>query len=55
LRASAVPLNWEAFRSVVHDGALVPNGMPRFQDLDDQTLQDIRQYIRAKAHEKNKQ
>tara|TARA_R110000782_G_scaffold268393_1_gene364822 strand:+ start:81245 stop:83371 length:2127 start_codon:yes stop_codon:yes gene_type:complete len=55
LRTSAVPLNWEAFRSVVHDGALVPNGMPRFQDLDDQTLQDIRQYIRAKAQEKNKQ
>ncbi len=51
LRASAVPLDWETFRSVVHDGALVPNGMPQFADLDDQSLQDIRHYIRARTHE----
>ena len=51
LRASSIPLDAASFRSVVHDGALVPNGMPRFEELTDQQLADVRQYIRQEAHD----
>jgi quinohemoprotein ethanol dehydrogenase len=49
LRASSVPLSAEAFRRIVHDGALVPNGMPRFEELSDTELDDARQYLRSRA------
>jgi len=51
LRASGIPLSREAFRRVVHDGALVPNGMPRFEELSDAELDDARQYLRSRAAE----
>ncbi len=49
LRMSGIPLSAEAFREVVKSGALVQNGMPKFGELSDQTIEDIRQYIRARA------
>lgn len=50
LRASGVPTSAEAFAQVVRGGALVPAGMPRFEELSDADLVDLRRYIQAKAH-----
>ncbi len=50
LRASPVPQDKAAFESVVHDGALVPNGMPRFEELTQAELDGVRQYLRTAAH-----
>ena len=49
LRASPIPPSAEAFRQVVHEGALTIHGMPRWDDLTDGQLADIRQYIRTQA------
>lgn len=46
LRASAVPLDPKTFATVVRDGALVTNGMPRFEEFDDTELVALSQYIR---------
>ncbi|WP_088183002.1 PQQ-dependent dehydrogenase, methanol/ethanol family [Sphingobium sp. Z007] len=46
LRASTVPLDPATFATVVRDGALVSNGMPRFEEFDDANLAALRQYIR---------
>ena len=50
LRASPIPLDAGLFRQVVRDGLLLRNGMPKFGELDDQTLLDLRQYIRQQAN-----
>lgn len=50
LRRSAIPLSEEAFAAVVRDGALQPNNMPKFDNLSAKNLADLRQYIRAEAH-----
>ncbi|CAN5213335.1 PQQ-dependent methanol/ethanol family dehydrogenase [soil metagenome] len=47
LRASPVPLDAATFAAVVREGALVANGMPRFEEFDDATLAGLRQYIRG--------
>ncbi len=47
LRVSPIPLSKETFVSVVHDGALVPQGMPQFADLPLDDLEAIRQYVRS--------
>ncbi len=46
LRASTVPLDPATFATVVRDGALVSNGMPRFEEFDDADLAALRHYIR---------
>ncbi len=51
LRSSQYLVDPTTLRAIVHDGALVPNGMPRFEELTDTDLADIRQYLRAKAQE----
>lgn len=51
LRESAIVLDANAFRSVVNDGALLQNGMPRFENLSDAELRQIGAYIRARARE----
>jgi quinohemoprotein ethanol dehydrogenase len=45
-----VPSAREAFEAVVRRGALVSNGMPRFEDFSDGKLEDLRQFIRTEAH-----
>lgn len=47
LRESAIPLNPEAFWTVVHDGALMPRGMPRFDTFSKAQIEAIRQFIRS--------
>ena len=49
LRTSQIPMSAEALASVVRDGALVPNGMPRFQEITDEQLADLRHYLRSRA------
>lgn len=51
LRESQIALDANAFRSVVHDGVLLQNGMPRFNKLSDTELYQLRAYIRARARE----
>jgi quinohemoprotein ethanol dehydrogenase len=52
LRASPVPLNAQAFKAIVQGGALEPRGMPKFDELSDQDLDSVRQYIRERARYK---
>jgi len=49
LRESSIPLNADAFWSVVHDGALIEHGMPSFAAFGKPQIEAIRQYIRATA------
>lgn len=49
LRASSIPLDAAAFDAVVRQGQLVPNRMPRFEELTPQDLEDLRHYIRRQA------
>jgi quinohemoprotein ethanol dehydrogenase len=49
LRASPIPSSPDALTSVVRDGLLVPAGMPRFEELTDEEVRDISQYIRSRA------
>lgn len=51
LRTSDIVLTQEAFAEVVRGGALVPNGMPRFEEFSDAELKELRQYIRSRAAE----
>lgn len=55
LRRSVVPTSKEAFETVVKDGALVVNGMPRFDELTAHQSAAIRQYIRTQRHAPKKQ
>jgi quinohemoprotein ethanol dehydrogenase len=47
LRVSPLAQNAEAFRGVVHDGALKDTGMPQFSELTDPDLAALRQYFRS--------
>jgi 4-carboxymuconolactone decarboxylase len=49
LRTSSVPLSAEAFANVVQSGSLQSAGMPRFEELSEADLADLRQYIRSRA------
>ncbi len=49
LRASMIPTDQASFESVVREGVLVPNGMPRFEEFDQAKLDGIRQYLRGEA------
>lgn len=49
LRESTLALRWESFRAVVHDGALMPLGMAKYDDISDSDLEDIYWYVRQSA------
>ena len=49
LRESATALNYQSFRAVVQDGALLQRGMPRFETFSAEQLNQIYAYIRARA------
>ena len=51
LRKSAIPLSAEAFAGVVRDGLLRANGMPDFKEMDDQTREALRQYLRKRMND----
>jgi quinohemoprotein ethanol dehydrogenase len=50
LRSSAAILSPATFSAIVRDGALVPRGMPRFEELSDEELEAVRHYLRTQAH-----
>ena len=49
LRESAIAIDREAFWKVVHDGTLMPQGMPQFEDLTREQVDELYAYIRAGA------
>lgn len=49
LRKAGAPLSYEGLWAVLHDGALVSNGMPRFAELPSQEIRDLQSYIRAES------
>jgi len=49
LRRSPIVLDWDAYLQIVRGGALEAQGMPKFGELDDRKLEDIRYYVRAQA------
>jgi quinohemoprotein ethanol dehydrogenase len=51
LRESVLAMNWEAFRSVLHEGRLAAAGMPMYDDLSDEDMHAIFIYIRQRARE----
>jgi quinohemoprotein ethanol dehydrogenase len=51
LRESLVALNPESFLTVLHDGTLLQNGMPRFETLTREQAMQIYAYIRAGARQ----
>lgn len=51
LLQSAVPLDRAALGSVLHDGILTERGMPRFEELSEREIDDLRHYIRHRARE----
>jgi quinohemoprotein ethanol dehydrogenase len=50
LRASALTRSTSGFTRVLREGLLVAGGMPQFDELDDNQIRDLQQYIRAEAH-----
>lgn len=52
---SAIPQSTEAFAAVVRDGMLAARGMPRYAELTDEQLADVRQFIRTAAQDANRQ
>jgi quinohemoprotein ethanol dehydrogenase len=51
LRESAVALYQESLWGVLHEGTLLPRGMPRFENLTQEQVRQIHAYIRAMARE----
>jgi quinohemoprotein ethanol dehydrogenase len=51
LRASPVPLSKEAFSEIVRNGALLQQGMPKYDGLSDAELEGLQHYIRQRARE----
>ena len=51
LRASALLLSHESFAGLLRSNALVSKGMPQFDDLSDQQIEQLRHYVRQKANE----
>jgi quinohemoprotein ethanol dehydrogenase len=49
LRTSPLTSDFAGFRAVVAEGALLPNGMPMFDDLSERELHGIFEYIRSRA------
>lgn len=51
LRKSPIPLDKDAFDSVVRDGSSMERGMGRFANLSEAELEGLRHYIRQRARE----
>ena len=51
LRESGIALKLDSFRQLLKSGALMEQGMPRFEMLTDAQIRQLHAYIRAKARE----
>ena len=54
LRMSGAILSQQSLDAILHDGALVSQGMPRFEELTEQERSDVRQFVRSAASEQRK-
>ena len=54
LRTSGAILSQPSLDAILHDGVLVSQGMPRFEELSDQERADVRQFLRSMAGELRK-
>jgi quinohemoprotein ethanol dehydrogenase len=55
LRESNTALHEDSLWSIVHEGALLPLGMPRFDSLNQQQVHEIFSYVRGRARDVIKQ
>ena len=51
LRSSAAPTSMEAFDRIVAGGTLMVNGMPRFEQLTPDEIENIRYYLRSRIRD----
>lgn len=51
LRESAIALDPESFKALLKEGPLMERGMPRFEALTDEQINQLWSYIRARARE----
>jgi quinohemoprotein ethanol dehydrogenase len=51
LRGSGIALDLASFGHLLKTGALLQNGMPRFENLTDEQIRQLHAYIRARARE----
>ena len=51
LRESSLALHRDTLWTVVHDGTLLPMGMPRFDDLNETQVRQLHAYIRTQARD----
>jgi hypothetical protein len=51
LRASPITLSAEAFREVVQKGSLETRGMPKYGELGDREIEELRLYVRKAARD----
>jgi quinohemoprotein ethanol dehydrogenase len=51
LRESSIALDFNSFSALLKSGALLEQGMPRFQMLTDEQIHDLYAYVRARARE----
>jgi quinohemoprotein ethanol dehydrogenase len=51
LRESAIAFKLDSFTTLLKSGALLEQGMPRFQQLSDDQIRELYAYVRAKARE----
>ena len=49
LRESALAMDSQAFRKVVHDGELIARGMPRYDFLSEEQVTQLYHYVRQEA------
>lgn len=49
LRESHFPMQFDALKAILHDGALEPNGMPKFAEFTDEQIESLQHYVRAEA------
>jgi len=51
LRTSGTITSHEVFDQVVRQGVLIPAGMPKWEEMTDAELTDLRQYLRSRAQD----
>jgi quinohemoprotein ethanol dehydrogenase len=51
LRASPITLSAEAFRTVLQKGSLETRGMPKYDELGDREIEELRLYVRKAARD----
>jgi quinohemoprotein ethanol dehydrogenase len=53
LRGSQIAFNRTAFKALLRNGSMISRGMPPFDDLTDDEIENIYQYIRSQARQKD--